>query len=208
MEYILSNKLGIKDNYSLNKAERRYSAIRAIELRQKSFKKFSFDTLKKMHKEIFQDVYDWAGKTRNVNIAKGKTFFCPMENINSFANDIFNKLEKQNYLKGLNQDEFCQKAAELFGDINALHPFREGNGRTQREFIYHLAKNAGYELDLNKTDKNKYMVASIESMLTSNKKMVDLMKSVIKPLEKTRTISKRKLSIDTMNKGKNNELSR
>ena len=77
-------------------------------------------------------------------------FFCPIENIYSFADTIFQKLEKENYLKGVSQDEFCKKAADLFGDINALHPFREGNGRTQRLFLYHLAKNAGYELDLNK----------------------------------------------------------
>lgn len=208
MEYVLTNKVGANDNRTLNKLERRYTATRISDLKKKSFKKFSFNTLKKMHKEIFQDVYDWAGKTRTVNIAKGKCFFCPMENINSFASEIFGKLEKQHYLKGLNQDEFCQKAAELFGNINALHPFREGNGRTQREFIYHLAKNAGYELDLNRTDKHKYMLASIESMLTSNKKMEDLMKSMIKPLEKTRTISKRKLSLNTLNSSKHNKLNR
>lgn len=205
---LLQNKLGITNLRTLNEVERILSAINIAKQKEKSLKKYNFDILKSIHKNIFKEIYPWAGKTRNVNIAKGKTFFCPMENINSFANDIFNKLEKQNYLKGLNQDEFCQKAAELFGDINALHPFREGNGRTQREFIYHLAKNAGYELDLNKTDKNKYMVASIESMMTSNKKMADLMKSVIQPLEKTRTMSKWKLSLNTINKGKNNELSR
>ena len=111
-------------------------------------------------------------------------FFCPIENIYSFADTIFQKLEKENYLKGVSQDEFCKKAADLFGDINALHPFREGNGRTQRLFLYHLAKNAGYELDLNKLDKNKYMTASIESMLVSNDKKENFMKSIIKPLIK------------------------
>ena len=65
-----------------------------------------------------------------------------------------------------------------------MHPFREGNGRTQRLFLYNLDKNAGYELDLNKLDKNKYMTASIESMLVSNDKMENLMKSIIKPLIK------------------------
>lgn len=183
-EYVLENKLGIKDVLTLNKNERRLSTIRAIDLRKKSFKKFDFATLKKIHKEIFQDVYQWAGTVRKVNISKGKAFFCPVENINSYADTIFKKLEKENYLKGLSQDEFCKKAADLFGDINALHPFREGNGRTQREFIYHLAKNAGYELDLSELDKTKYMTASIESMLTSNEKMEKLMKSIIKPLAK------------------------
>lgn len=98
-----------------------------------------------------------------------------------------------------------QKAAELFGDINALHPFREGNGRTQREFIYHLAKNSGYELDLNQLDKTKYMTASIESILTSNEKMEKLMKSIIKPLTKEKVkIQKQKIVMSFSNKDKSN----
>lgn len=115
-------------------------------------------------------------------ISKGDSFFCPVANIESYAHSIFHKLEKDNYLKGLSQNQFCKKAAILFGDINALHPFREGNGRIQREFIYHLAKNAGYELDLNLLDKIEYTIASIESMSMNNIKMEDLMKSIIKTL--------------------------
>lgn len=204
-EYVLKNKLGIKDVATLNKNERRLSALRVIDLRKKSFKKFDFATLKKIHHEIFQDVYQWAGTIRNVNISKGKTLFCPVENINSYADTVFKKLKKENYLQGLPQDEFCKKAADLFGDINALHPFREGNGRTQREFIYHLAKNAGYELDLNKLDKTKYMTASIESMLTSNEKMEKLMKSIIKPLAKEKVkIHKQKIVMKFPDKDKSN----
>ena len=204
-EYVLKNKLGLKDTQTLNKHERRLSALRIISLREKSFKKFDFSTLKKMHKEIFQDIYQWAGTTRNVNISKGKTLFCPVENINVYADTIFKKLEKENYLKGLSQDEFCKKAAELFGDINALHPFREGNGRTQREFIYHLAKNSGYELDLNQLDKTKYMTASIESILTSNEKMEKFMKSIIKPLTREKVkIQKQKIVMSFSDKDKSN----
>lgn len=134
-EYVLQNKFGIKDKFILNKEERRYTAIRIIELREKNFHVFSFNTLKYMHKYIFQDIYKWAGTTRNVNISKGKALFCPVENINSYANDIFQKLKTNNYLKNLSIDEFCQKAADLFGDINALHPFREGNGRTTKRIF-------------------------------------------------------------------------
>lgn len=108
-EYVLQNKFGIKDEFTLNKEERRYTAIRIIELREKNFHVFSFNTLKYMHKYIFQDIYKWAGTTRNVNISKGKAFFCPVENINSYANDIFQKLKTNNYLKNLSIDEFCQK---------------------------------------------------------------------------------------------------
>ena len=182
--YVLENKLGIKNRFILDEHERKISTFNEISIRRKNYKKFTFNTLKRIHKELFNEIYQWAGTVRKVNISKGRCFFCPVENIYSFADTIFKKLEKENYLKGLSQDEFCKKAADLFGDINALHPFREGNGRTQRLFIYHLAKNAGYELDLNQLDKTKYMTASIESMLTSNEKMEKLMKSIIKPLTK------------------------
>ena len=150
-----------------------------------------------MHKEIFQDVYSWAGTVRNVNISKGNSLFCPAENIHHYVQNIFDKLKKETYFKGLPKEEFCHKAAELFGDINALHPFREGSDRTQKEFIYHLAKNAGYELDLNKADKSQYMKASIESMMTSSKKMETLMNDLIRPLEKVKKPKiKRKLTLN------------
>lgn len=195
--YVLENKLGFTNELMLEKAERKLSSLRAMELREKNFRVFDFNTLKRVHKEIFQDVYSWAGTARSVNISKGSSLFCPAENIHLYAQDVFSKLEKENYLKGLPKEQFCHKAAELFGDINALHPFREGNGRTQREFIYHLAKNAGYELDLNKADKDRYMAASIESMMTDSKKMETLMNDLIRPLEKVKKPKiKRKLTLD------------
>lgn len=64
-KYIINNKLGLKDPQALNKCERRLSALRIIELRDKSFKKYDFSTLMKIHKEIFQDIYSWAGTIRN-----------------------------------------------------------------------------------------------------------------------------------------------
>ena len=207
--YVLENKLGIKNRFILDEHERKISTFNEISIRRKNYKKFTFNTLKNIHKELFNEIYQWAGTIRNVNISKGKTLFCPIENINSYADTIFKKLEKENYLKELSQDEFCQKAADLFGDINALHPFREGNGRTQRLFLYHLAKNAGYELDLNQLDKTKYMTASIESMLTSNEKMEKLMKSIIKPLAKEKVkIRKQKIMMKFPDKNKNNTRNR
>lgn len=196
-DYVLDNRLSIKNNTILNEYERKISTFNIASLRNKTFKKFDFDTLKRIHKEIFQDVYSWAGTARSVNISKGSSLFCPAENIHLYAQDVFVRLEKENYLKGLPKEQFCHKAAELFGDINALHPFREGNGRTQREFIYHLAKNAGYELDLNKADKDRYMTASIESMTTGSQKMESLMNDLIRPLEKVKKPKvKRKLTLD------------
>ncbi len=183
---ILKNKLNIKDKAVLDKYERTLSRGRMLQLRTKKFKTFNFSTLKSIHKQLFRDVYSWAGQVRTVNISKGQMLFCPCNNIDSFAEEIFSRLQKDNYLKGLDQEKFCCKAASLFGDINALHPFREGNGRAQREFIYHLSRAAGYELDLNLADKKVFMEASIDSSSVSNDKMELLMRGLIKPLEKAK----------------------
>lgn len=74
---------------------------------------------------------------------------------------------------------FCREVSELFGDLNMLHPFRVENGRTEREFIYQLAKNAGYELDLTKLNKDEYMKAAILSVVDCSE-MEKLMLSIIK----------------------------
>lgn len=165
--YVLNNELGLNDIASLNKAERILTTIRIARLR------------KKRYKELFKGIYLWAGKVRNINIAKGNTVFCIVENIEIMAEDIFNRLTEKNYLKNLRKEIFCREVSELFGDLNMLHPFREGNGRTEREFIYQLAKNAGYELDLTKLNKDEYMKAAILSVVDCSK-MEKLMLSIIK----------------------------
>ncbi len=134
---VLLNKLGIKDNERLNAFERKITSIAIIQLRRKKYKDFSFETVKDIHKKIFGDVYSWAGVPRTVEISKGGTGFCRSMFIESAAADIFAKLKKNNFLKGLDRESFCAAAADFFCDLNMLHPFREGNGRTQREVIFH-----------------------------------------------------------------------
>lgn len=177
--YVLNNELGLNDIASLNKAERMLTTIRIARLRKKRYKVFSFKTLKDIHKELFKGIYLWAGKVRDINIAKGNTVFCIVENIEIMAEDIFNRLIEKNYLKNLGKEIFCREVSDLFGDLNMLHPLREGNGRTEREFIYQLAKNAGYELDLTKLNKDEYMKVAILSVVDCSE-MEKLMLSIIK----------------------------
>lgn len=124
---------------------------------------FDFDYLKTIHKYLFQDIYRWAGDIRNCNIAK-QDLFCLTENIESFANDMFNKLKKENYYMNYDYETTILKLVELFADINALHPFREGNGRSQRIFIESLAKINGINLDLTNVSNMEMIVASRESI--------------------------------------------
>jgi cell filamentation protein len=107
-----------------------------------------FDTahLRYIHKYLFQDVFPWAGELRVVNISKGNTNFGPAMHIGSALKELFETLAKEKLLTNLDAPAFIARAAFYLGEINAIHPFREGNGRTQREFIRQLALHAGHPL--------------------------------------------------------------
>lgn len=176
---VLKNKKGIKNQDDLDKFERSYTTLRITELKESILRKdFSLEYLKKIHEYIFQDVYDWAGKIRGVEIAKGN-MFCKVIHIDSYAKDIFYNLKKDNYLKGLGDDDFCKKLAVFYSDINALHPFREGNGRTQRFFIEELAKEAGHPLDLMKISYEENLQASRMSLFCDYSGMEMIIKKAL-----------------------------
>lgn len=176
---ILINKFNIENEDELNIVERNFASKRLQELRNKNLKgDFDFKYLKAIHKYIFQDIYKWAGETRNVNIAKGNSLFCSVEYIESYAKDIFNSLKKQKYLKesAENKKDFAFKLGKLFLDINALHPFREGNGRSQREFIRKVAEYNGYQMSF------KNFLSEDMKELSS---LVDIPEKLIKKFEES-----------------------
>lgn len=177
---VLMNKLGITDQKKLCDFERRLTMLRIIELIDKPIKEnFDFNHLKMIHKYIFQDLYDWAGEVRKVDIAKGN-MFCNMRFIDSQAEEIFGKLKKEKYLARLSEDEFIKKLAFYFSEINALHPFREGNGRSQREFIRSLALKNGYIICFAKIPVGEMLKASQESFLCEYDSMEFLFRSCIR----------------------------
>ncbi|MDR1849721.1 MAG: Fic family protein [Zoogloeaceae bacterium] len=160
--YVLKNKFDLRDEEALREAEYRATARRAAELERKPIKgNFDMKHLQAYHKHLFQDVYQWAGKSRTIGISKGDTF-AAVEYLDSFMKDIHKRLEKDNFLRGLEKKEFVSKFTEVYGDINALHPFREGNGRSTREFMKQLAYEAGYKLDIDiiSRDRNRWNEAS------------------------------------------------
>ncbi|MBZ7980342.1 Fic family protein [Campylobacter sp. RM12640] len=107
--------------------------------------------------------------------------FCNGQFIPNEVNRIFSNLEKQNYFKNCKSiDELAKNLAEFIGDLNALHPFREGNGRTQKIFINQLVQNTGYKLDLRLIDKDKMIDASIKAMDCDYKKLETLIKVNLK----------------------------
>lgn len=174
---VLINKLNITNDKDLFDAERELVLLRTHELNENPLKgSFDFKHLKSIHKYLFQDVYRWAGDIRNCNIAK-QDLFCLTENIESFGNEIFNKLEKENYYIDYDYETKIDKLIELFADINALHPFREGNGRTQRLFIENLSKINGIYLDLTNVSRMDMIIASHESINGNYEKLKNIFKS-------------------------------
>ena len=174
---ILINKLNITNDEDLFNAERELVSLRTYELNEKPLKgNFDFKYLKDIHKYLFQDVYRWAGDIRNCNIAK-QDLFCLTEHIESFSADVFNKLKKEKYFVDYDNETTLNKLVELFADINALHPFREGNGRSQRVFIELLAKINGINLDLTNVSIMDMIVASHESINGDYKKLRAMFKS-------------------------------
>jgi len=161
---VLINKFGIKDEKTLLQAEievtQEASARWEISPEQNSF---DFEHYKAIHKHLFHDLYDWAGQTRSVDISKKGTRFCPHGDIEDLATRIFAGLKKQNYLKGLSKSKFVPSFVTLYVTTNHLHPFREGNGRTQRLFLAQLARNASYNLDFADIDVDDLMIATIQS---------------------------------------------
>ena len=164
---VLFNLAEIADNKILIVFESLKVSKRVEELFEKPIKIKDFESLLKIHHYLFQDVYKWAGQTRTVNISKdGKQFFDGERFDNAFRY-IDTLITDYRKLKKTSKNEIAEKLAEILDNVNYLHPFREGNGRTQREFLRLLALEKGFNLNLNPADnKNiyeRYMKGAIES---------------------------------------------
>ena len=129
----LPNKLGITDENLLRKREDDIVALHISEvLNEPAPREFDFDCLLALHRRLFGEIYDFAGQIRTVNLMKPdeEAPFAYAEFVPSEAVRIFTQLKHDRYLVGLKKAEFVQKISALAADLNALHPFREGNGRT------------------------------------------------------------------------------
>ena len=161
---ILINKFDIRDEEKLSEIESVISSARYAEwLNAPQAATFDFDHYKAIHRFVFSDLYEWAGEVRTVNISKKGTQFTPAENIESQAQLIFERLRYCNYFKDLPHDEFVEEIVDFYCVTNALHPFREGNGRAQRVFLTQLIRNAGYEINFADMDTDLLMIATIQS---------------------------------------------
>ena len=160
---VLKNKLGLRDPKELLLTEIKFTSARLSYLQSNPIEgNFDFNHLKKIHKYIFQDLYDWAGEKRTVEIGKGN-IFCLTNYLDEYAKTVFSKYYIQCKSSKDSREDFIYALAENYSNLNALHPFREGNGRTQREFARTLCLDCGYSFDISCTSHKEMLTASILS---------------------------------------------
>ncbi len=179
---ILANKLGISDAKELEKAEYTITDNKIAEaLIDVHPKCFDFNCLLDLHRRLFEDIYDFAGKVRTVNISKpdSPVPFCYVDFIPTEADRIFGELAKDNYLVGLDHANFVEKLVYYASEINALHPFREGNGRTTRLFLDLLCNNAGYFIDFSMASRRAILHADTEAFAGNLEPLRDLYRQIV-----------------------------
>ncbi len=181
---VLINKFEEHDPKILSQYERMFTGARIIDLLKKPIQgAFDLKHLKKIHFYIFQDIYPWAGELRRVNISK-EILFCDAQYVENMINKVFKKLKEEDYLKHCSTKDIASRAAYYLGEINAVHPFREGNGRAQREFIRELLLPLGYRVDYSRCAPTMMLQASINAFAEDYNLMTELFAKCIinKPL--------------------------
>ncbi|HYS41859.1 MAG TPA: Fic family protein [Pseudonocardiaceae bacterium] len=176
----LKNLLGLTDPNELRTVEARIISIRDVELARTVLPgEYNLAHLQAFHRHLFQDVYSWAGQLRTVDIAKDGLRFGNWKFVDEQVSAVLAKLEDDNWLASLPRERFVVKLAFYYGEINAVHPFREGNGRAQRAFLRQLSAAAGWHLDWSELNKSDNVMASRHNLRTAT---TDELAKVIAPV--------------------------
>ena len=179
---VLRNHFGLRDPTELSRRERNASAWRAWELRARPLPgRYDLAHLKAFHRHIFGDVYPWAGELRTVAIAKENTMFALPGRIEPYLSGVLDALPREHHLRGLPADRLADRLAYYLGEINAAHPFREGNGRAQRAFIHQLAAERGYHLAWERLSPDRNVAAAVEAMRGNDSPLREAIAEVMLP---------------------------
>ena len=141
---------------------------------------FNLAHLQAFHRRIFGKVYPWAGEIRTVAIAK-TDMFCLPQHIEPYSREVFGSLAAENHLRGLARKHFVERLTHFFAEVNAIHPFREGNGRTQRAFFGQLSRDAERPIDWTGLDGDVNIDASIASIRGDNGPLRAMLDGLIEP---------------------------
>lgn len=185
----LINKLGIQDENMLAETEAAITLGKASLLEQSPIPgDFDFDHYKRIHHFLFCDLYDWAGELRTIDISKKGTAFVAANKIADCASVCFSRMASF-HTGGLTHRALAEKVADLYHTVNMLHPFREGNGRTQRVFFAQWLRHLGYDFDLADVDPDVFMIATIFAAQGVMDQLVGFFDQTIHPLQMSREIT-------------------
>lgn len=177
----LINKLNIQNEEQLAKIEASITMAKTAELERNPISvSFDFEHYKLIHKYLFEDLYEWAGCIRTVDISKKGTNFTSSQNIETVAIACFDRLKSYNYFRNVDFEDFVENIVDFYCSTNMLHPFREGNGRTQRIFIAQLIRFCGYDINFSEIDTDDLMVATIHSANGVTDHLKEIFKAHIK----------------------------
>lgn len=183
---VLKNKLDLLEQDQLDAFEADITLARIISIENNPIQgNFDFNHLKRIHFEIFQDIYDWAGEVRRVDILRESSRFANVRMIGQAAEYIFSDIAKENFFWDLEHYEVAEKLAHYLSEINVLHPFRDGNGRVQRVFISQLASAAGYQLDYSDLNQVSMYESMEKAFYGQEESLVDL---IAQKLSKSKAI--------------------
>ena len=161
---VLVNKLDIREQSLLSEAESIIvTSCSALIEKEMSFEDVDFDYYRNIHRMIFGDLYEWAGSLRKINMSKKGTVFCECSELERLGRLKFERLKNADYLCGLPDDAFLDQLADFYHEMNMLHPFREGNGRTLRLFITLLVRNTGRDIDFTRCDTDVLIIAAVKA---------------------------------------------
>jgi cell filamentation protein len=176
---VLKNRLGLKSSAPLQEAETAFVEARARAGLPSG--RFSLTHYRACHTWLFGDVYDWAGSYRTVRLAKGSSVFCFPEHIDGQMKALFEDLKRGGFLRQTHRAEFVSRAAWFWSEINAIDPFREGNGRVQTLFLANMALSGGWYLDLTRLQPTPTIDAMIASFKAgSGVQLEDLVNDLIR----------------------------
>ena len=180
---ILKNKLNIRDEHILEQAELELSGL-SSSLIDYAEPPYNLQYLQAIHTQLFGDLYEWSGQLRQIDISKGDTRFCTFSRIEIETNKLLNSLQQQNYFQGLELQYLIGELANLYCELNVIHPFREGNGRAQRIFFEHLIAYCGYGIDWSKINsKEQWVQANIEGFHLNLQPLIQTFESCITLLD-------------------------
>lgn len=177
---VLVNKLGIQDQPQLDENETLIVGVKSLQFELAPFPEpLDFSYYKCLHRFLFDELYEWAGTVRSINLSKQHTHFCPADEIESLAGQMFGRAENMNFFCGLPREDFVAELTDFYASVNYLHPFREGNGRTQRLYFRQLAQRAGYKLDFSAVDSDHMMIATIHAASGIEDTLRDIFEKII-----------------------------